>query len=156
DRRAAAHAHLRVAQHARAAVRAQTVEPALLERDRGAAVRAAQRAVLERSAARAAVQRHGVGGARTIHASLIGREPDPTDRRSPKLARMLSSAVRMGVLCVLVAARAHAQSQPAAPATPAPPRSVLFVTLDTLRADALGCYGGPDWATPALDALARD
>ncbi len=33
--------------------------------------------------------------------------------------------------------------------------SVLVITLDTTRADALGCYGGPAWATPALDAIAR-
>jgi arylsulfatase A-like enzyme len=39
----------------------------------------------------------------------------------------------------------------------APPRrpSVLLITLDTTRADALGVYGGPEWATPNLDALAR-
>ena len=35
-----------------------------------------------------------------------------------------------------------------------PHQNVLLVTIDTLRADALGCYGGPA-ATPALDRLAR-
>ena len=30
-----------------------------------------------------------------------------------------------------------------------------LITIDTLRADALGCYGGPA-ATPALDRLAAD
>src|SRR5216117_2316298 len=34
-----------------------------------------------------------------------------------------------------------------------PGQNVLLVTIDTLRADALGCYGGPA-ATPALDRLA--
>jgi arylsulfatase A-like enzyme/tetratricopeptide (TPR) repeat protein len=34
-------------------------------------------------------------------------------------------------------------------------QNVLLVTIDTLRADALGCYGGPA-ATPALDRLAAD
>ena len=34
-----------------------------------------------------------------------------------------------------------------------PNQNVLLVTIDTLRADALGCYGGPA-ATPALDRLA--
>ena len=33
-------------------------------------------------------------------------------------------------------------------------RSVLLVTLDTLRADRLGCYGFRGAATPTLDALA--
>jgi arylsulfatase A-like enzyme/predicted negative regulator of RcsB-dependent stress response len=33
--------------------------------------------------------------------------------------------------------------------------NLLVVTLDTTRADALGCYGNEGAATPALDALAR-
>jgi arylsulfatase A-like enzyme len=36
-----------------------------------------------------------------------------------------------------------------------PPPNVLLVSVDTLRADALGSYGGPV-ATPAFDRLARD
>jgi arylsulfatase A-like enzyme/Tfp pilus assembly protein PilF len=36
-----------------------------------------------------------------------------------------------------------------------PGQNVLLITIDTLRADALGSYGGRA-ATPALDALARD
>jgi arylsulfatase A-like enzyme len=35
-------------------------------------------------------------------------------------------------------------------------RSVLLVTLDTTRADALSCYGGPPGQTPVLDALAAE
>lgn len=34
------------------------------------------------------------------------------------------------------------------------PPNVLLVTLDTVRADALGCYGGP--STPRIDALAAE
>lgn len=34
--------------------------------------------------------------------------------------------------------------------------NVVFVTLDTLRADRLGCYGFREIETPAIDALARD
>jgi arylsulfatase A-like enzyme/cytochrome c-type biogenesis protein CcmH/NrfG len=41
------------------------------------------------------------------------------------------------------------------PATDAPP-SVLLVTLDTTRADHLGCYGAAFASTPNLDQLARD
>ncbi len=33
--------------------------------------------------------------------------------------------------------------------------NVLLVTLDTVRADRLGCYGDDDAGTPVLDALAR-
>jgi len=36
---------------------------------------------------------------------------------------------------------------------PIPGQNVLLITIDTLRADALSCYGGPA-ATPALDRLA--
>lgn len=32
--------------------------------------------------------------------------------------------------------------------------NVVVLTLDTLRSDALGCYGNPDQHTPAIDALA--
>jgi arylsulfatase A-like enzyme/Flp pilus assembly protein TadD len=39
------------------------------------------------------------------------------------------------------------------PAAPQRSRNVLLVTIDTLRADALGCYGGAA-QTPAIDALA--
>lgn len=33
---------------------------------------------------------------------------------------------------------------------------VILITLDTTRADALGCYGAPDDRSPHLDALARE
>jgi arylsulfatase A-like enzyme/Flp pilus assembly protein TadD len=41
---------------------------------------------------------------------------------------------------------------------PPPPRAehVVLVTLDTLRADRLGCYGARDVATPRLDRLAAE
>ncbi len=35
------------------------------------------------------------------------------------------------------------------------PRHLVVITLDTTRADRLGCYGRPDAGTPALDALAE-
>ena len=40
----------------------------------------------------------------------------------------------------------------------APPRPehVVVVTIDTLRADRLGCYGGVEVATPNMDRLARE
>jgi arylsulfatase A-like enzyme len=68
------------------------------------------------------------------------------------------------VLVLLAACSRSATSTPAAPAAASPPPAaptasawrpdVVVVTLDTTRADALGCYGGPEWATPTLDALA--
>jgi arylsulfatase A-like enzyme/thioredoxin-like negative regulator of GroEL len=47
--------------------------------------------------------------------------------------------------------RQPGRSRPAVARTP--DQNVLLITVDTLRADALGCYGGPA-ATPNLDRLA--
>ncbi len=41
------------------------------------------------------------------------------------------------------------------PAAPPPLRHVVLITIDTLRADRVGAYGGAA-RTPALDGLARD
>ena len=45
--------------------------------------------------------------------------------------------------------------KPVADLHPIANQNVVLITIDTLRADALGCYGGPA-ATPALDRLAAD
>ncbi len=52
----------------------------------------------------------------------------------------LGAAALLGAGCTPTAARPN----------------VLLVTLDTTRADALGCYGKPGNPTPALDALAAE
>jgi arylsulfatase A-like enzyme len=36
------------------------------------------------------------------------------------------------------------------------PRNVLLITVDTLRADRLGCYGGIAARTPSIDRIARE
>ncbi len=36
------------------------------------------------------------------------------------------------------------------------PLSAVLLTIDTIRPDALGCYGGPEGITPHLDALALE
>lgn len=55
-------------------------------------------------------------------------------------------------LCLgLLAGSACAHPPPA----PTAPTSVLLVTIDTLRADRLGCYGDAAARTPNADALAR-
>jgi len=46
------------------------------------------------------------------------------------------------------------RERPAPMAAPAARPNVLLVTIDTLRADHLGCYGRAEAATPTLDALA--
>lgn len=40
--------------------------------------------------------------------------------------------------------------------TPKPPTNVILITIDTVRADHLGCYGDKDIQTPTLDGLAKD
>jgi arylsulfatase A-like enzyme/Flp pilus assembly protein TadD len=51
-----------------------------------------------------------------------------------------------------LAALACSRAAPPAPA----PRHLVLITLDTLRADRLGCYGSRDVATPRLDLIARE
>jgi len=75
---------------------------------------------------------------------------------------------RVAAAALLLAASACERPEPGAPAPSAPavphaakPRSdapsVLLITLDTTRADALHCYGAPaDDASPRLDALAAE
>jgi len=70
--------------------------------------------------------------------------------------RILSSSIR-GIACILAIA-----GLPAIPALlaaapgqePATVPSVLLITLDTTRADHIGCYGAKNAATPNLDRLA--
>jgi arylsulfatase A-like enzyme/Tfp pilus assembly protein PilF len=50
----------------------------------------------------------------------------------------------------------HSQPRRAGASTPASPKDFLLITIDTLRADHLRCYGYKSVRTPAIDALARD
>ncbi len=57
------------------------------------------------------------------------------------------------VLSAAVSGCAHHEAAP----SPAPAaRNLVLVTIDTLRADRLGCYGSTTVATPNLDRLARE
>ena len=56
-----------------------------------------------------------------------------------------------GALLCLCAALAGCARAPAPP-----PRGLLLITVDTLRADGLGAYGAKGGLTPRLDALARE
>lgn len=51
---------------------------------------------------------------------------------------------------------AHATAVKTAPTKPQPRPNVILITIDTLRADHLGCYGARAVKTPTLDGLARD
>jgi arylsulfatase A-like enzyme/Tfp pilus assembly protein PilF len=60
--------------------------------------------------------------------------------------------MRHRILALLVFAAWLAGCTSPKPAKP----NVLFITVDTLRADRLGCYGYRQVETPAMDALARE
>lgn len=66
----------------------------------------------------------------------------------PGFTRVLQSALRLaavGIVAALVAC------------DPGPPgRFVVLVVMDTVRRDALGCYGNDRGTTPGIDALAAD
>src|SRR5438132_11951057 len=61
------------------------------------------------------------------------------------LAPMLVAVVQP--LHVLAATVAH---------SPKPRPNVILITIDTARADHVGCYGAKNVQTPTLDSLARD
>lgn len=70
-------------------------------------------------------------------------------------AFLLSGA--LGLACVASAALVAGVREPAAAqADPATASHVVLLSIDTLRADHLGCYGNPIVKTPSLDALARE
>ncbi len=65
-----------------------------------------------------------------------------------------SAAAAAAVLLVYFSAirPGHSRLRPSG----ARPLNVLLITLDTTRADHLGCYGYPSAKTPSIDSLARD
>jgi choline-sulfatase len=65
------------------------------------------------------------------------------------------AATVVALFVVLLAALQSACSRPR-PAPSAQGFNLLLVTLDTVRADHLGCYGDRDADTPALDRLASE
>lgn len=56
-------------------------------------------------------------------------------------------AIIAAVVVILLLTRGESESNR--------PRNVLLITLDTTRADHIGCYGDGDALTPAIDALAK-
>ncbi|HEX5475255.1 MAG TPA: sulfatase-like hydrolase/transferase, partial [Vicinamibacterales bacterium] len=77
-------------------------------------------------------------------------------RRAPAASRprRFRAAGIVIAVVLLLAATALWRRRAAAPAPPAPPLNVLLVTIDTLRADALGAYGNRAAQTPWIDRLA--
>src|SRR5260370_9390776 len=75
-----------------------------------------------------------------------------TSRHAPGPSRVAAVPLVLGVV-FLALTRALAASPPAARK---PAVNVILITIDTVRADHLGCYGAKDIRTPTLDGLARD
>lgn len=75
-------------------------------------------------------------------------------RPSPSTFRLFGFPVRACVVALAAAGLVSCAADAPPPAAP-PLRHVVLVTIDTLRADRVGAYGGAA-KTPALDALARD
>ena len=65
---------------------------------------------------------------------------------------MRMKAVRLVLAVFAFSAFCSAQAAPGAKSSP----SVFLVTIDTLRADHVHCYGDANIETPAVDSLARD
>ena len=66
----------------------------------------------------------------------------------------MKKRIYKAVICAGAALIAWGSISCSAPEAPAP-RNVLLITIDTLRADALGAYGNPRAATPTIDRLAQ-
>ena len=64
----------------------------------------------------------------------------------------MASSFRRLVFILIAFAAFDAAAQPA----PKPAPNVVLITIDTLRADHLGCYGYKQIKTPNIDALAAD
>src|SRR5438094_10676203 len=85
---------------------------------------------------------------------ITGRQPvvGARRRRSPTRVRVLLSASIVASIAAAAVLFLRTHSSQAVLRT-IPGQNVLLITIDTLRADALGCYGGPA-AAHALDRLA--
>ncbi len=68
----------------------------------------------------------------------------------------MTAIVAVSAGTVLVAAVAWRAVATRRPAGPAPTLNVMLITLDTTRADRLGCYGYSSGTSPRIDALARE
>lgn len=78
-----------------------------------------------------------------------------------EMERLPSSALRpakalKALLGVLLAVGAILSLSSCTPRRETPRLNVILITVDTLRADHLGCYGNHSVETPAMDALGRD
>jgi arylsulfatase A-like enzyme/Tfp pilus assembly protein PilF len=57
---------------------------------------------------------------------------------------------------LLLSARTASAAEPGKPAVSRKPANVILITIDTLRADHVGCYGAKQVQTPTIDSLCHD
>jgi arylsulfatase A-like enzyme/Flp pilus assembly protein TadD len=84
-------------------------------------------------------------GSRALHAP--GAVTGPA---SPSAASRLAALAALAACLLLLLPACSATSEPD------PVRNVVLITIDTLRADRLGAYGGRRIGTPIIDAFAGD
>src|SRR6185295_3680545 len=90
--------------------------------------------------------------ARRLPATSVARGRRPPHNTTVKRAALLALVVATGFAGWTAVARprwVHLILPPSAP------RNLLLISIDTLRADHLGCYGYAGAQTPRVDALAR-
>jgi choline-sulfatase len=78
--------------------------------------------------------------------------------RRPSTEKTTNECRRIAIVSLLVWAAAGAGCDASSPnfAAPTARSNILLVTIDTLRADRIGCYGFALARTPNMDALAKD
>ncbi len=77
--------------------------------------------------------------------------------RLGSLTFLVARAMLLGLVIVLVGCEERADPpEKEAPPPPGPTPNIVFVMIDTLRADVVGVYGQGSGLTPTLDSLASD
>ena len=99
---------------------------------------------------------------KTLNTHLVGKsEVNSISMLPPVFAPRVTSSLpqrirlRTAFLFALIPCLANLSPGVAKAAEP-PPTHVILITVDTLRADHLGCYGNRNVSTPTADRLARD
>ena len=65
-------------------------------------------------------------------------------------------AGRTSIVAIIILAASFASAALGADGSPAKPRNLIIVSIDTLRADRLGCYGNERPTSPAIDRIAGE
>lgn len=89
-----------------------------------------------------------------VFSGLAARRARKSERRLPRSLQLSLFITWLGLFAVSLALPLF-KRMPSS--TPGPPEKlVLFITVDTLRADALGVYGNDQARTPNIDAMGRE